>query len=156
MTLVLVTLKDEEVYRVFRRSSVAVGEEVTTIEIGDFARRTTENGLSMLRVKHFLDPVNAKKYPNYRNRKLLVGLAVCKAETILKTDMKFYTTTEKPEHVSLRCTDCNMNPAQGKCTPKPDEAFCPLYSTTVNGELSSWLAEQFNPKYPAEVIPYAD
>lgn len=156
MSLKPANIKDEKVYRVFKRTSVAEGDELTHLEIGDFARRATENGLSMLRVKYFPNPIDAKKYPKFANRKALVGLAVCKVDIILKTGMMFYTSDDKPEHVSLRCTDCNLSKQQGECTPNDEKALCPLYSETSSAELSSWLAEQFDPNYPAKVIPYAD
>jgi hypothetical protein len=82
-----------------------------------------ENGFSLLRKAVMsLDEM----YAYVKAFKWLKGAAECQLDKLEKVGLKYLVTGDKSEHVSLRCSDCDMAVWPNICQPT-DKSICPLF-----------------------------
>ena len=82
-----------------------------------------ENGISLLRKTVMsLDEM----YVYVRASKWLKGAAECKLDKLEKVGLKYLVTGDRDEHLSLRCSNCDMATWPNVCEPS-DKTVCPLF-----------------------------
>ncbi len=85
-----------------------------------------ESGMSFLRARYF--KTRQEVYDRVGG-KLPKGLAQCEAKTLSSMGLKLFLNepTERPDHISLRCPDCDMKKTPEVCKPTIKGQRCPFY-----------------------------
>jgi hypothetical protein len=130
---------DEPVVRIIFRLPAEIS---LPIAAADFVRRNkvrplnkAESGISLLRPK-MLKTFDAI-YQYVGAYKKAMGAAQSTLSNLTDLGFKYVVSDMKPEHISLRCADCNMQ--SNICLPN-NQTNCPLFNNT---ETQVKLAKQF-------------
>ena len=151
---------DETVSRVLIRDDEEAASDRPIRDEDDFLRRERygprqipENGLSVFRRK-LVSADDIYRRLSARKKKgktillpLVLGLATCKFGALKQARIQHHVEAGRPEHVSIRCPDCDMEDTKGQdfCRPA-GTALCPCFARTDPLNLADIFSDDEPPR----------